>query len=96
MVTNKLVALYLKNSDDLIDNDGKVDCFKRHTQIKTRVQNPDPLYDLSKWQKIDALYMTKRLKTISFGAARALYSSFKGEPLKQGSPRGCCLNAPVV
>ena len=39
-----LKALWMGSVDGLIDNDEKVVSSKKHTQFKTRVQKPYPIY----------------------------------------------------
>ena len=58
--------------DLLIDNDEKVVSSKKHTQFKTRVQKPYPIYDQNDW------------KTLPFGAAYTYIAHIRGTPLPPG------------
>ena len=57
-------TLYLRRAvvDGLLDNDEKVAPFKKHTQFKTGVQKPYPIYNQNIMAKIDTLIMTKTAK----------------------------------
>ena len=73
-------------ADVLIDNDGKVASPNKHTEFKTRVQKPYPIFK-TKIAKIDTYLMAKTAKTIPFGAAHTYigHKPHKGVPPPPGT-----------